>query len=45
MSWWRDLLDSGTYDDPRMELAFAASLSEFAKYLRERSRSRGRRYE
>ena len=36
LSWWRDLLDSGTYDDPRMELAFAASLGEFARYLRER---------
>lgn len=40
LSWWRDLLDSGTYDDPRMELAFAASLAEFATYLRERSRPR-----
>lgn len=41
--WWRDLLDSGTYDDPRMELAFAASLGEFARYLRERRRPGARR--
>ncbi len=31
---WRDLLDVGAYDDPRMELAFAGALSEFALCLR-----------
>ena len=43
LSWWRDLLDSGTYDDPRMELAFAASLGDYARYLRERRRPGTRR--
>lgn len=39
---WRDLLDTGTYDDPRMELAFASSLAEFARYLADRPRATAR---
>jgi hypothetical protein len=38
LSCWRDFLDVGLYDDPRMELAFAASLMDFSQYLRERRR-------
>lgn len=38
LSCWRDYLDVGIYDDPRMELAFAASLMDFTQYLRERRR-------
>lgn len=38
LSVWRDHLDVGVHDDPRMELAFAASLSDFEIYLRERHR-------
>lgn len=39
LSVWRDLLDIGAYDDPRMELAFASSLGEFARYLGDRPRT------
>lgn len=38
MSVWRDQLDAGIYDDPRMELSFARAMSDFAVYLRERPR-------
>lgn len=41
---WRDLLDTGTYDDPRMELAFASSLAEFARYLGDRPRATARQH-
>lgn len=42
LSVWRDLLDTGAYEDPRMELAFASSLAEFARYLGDRSRATAR---
>ena len=43
LSVWRDHLDVGFHDDPRMELAFANSLSDFAIYLQERHRVGRRR--
>lgn len=43
LSVWRDLLDTGSYEDPRMELAFASSLAEFARYLGDRPRTTARR--
>lgn len=43
LSVWRDQLDVGVHDDPRMELAFARSLSDFTIYLRERQRTGSRR--
>lgn len=39
LSVWRDLLDVGAYEDPRMELAFASALADFARYLSERLRA------
>ena len=42
LSVWRDHLDVGVHDDPRMELAFAGSLSDFAAYLRDRPRGASR---
>ncbi len=36
---WRDQLDTGAYEDPRIELAFASALHDFAFYLRERPRT------
>ncbi len=35
---WRDQLDTGTHQDPRIEIAFASALRDFATYLRERPR-------
>jgi hypothetical protein len=39
---WRDLL--GAYDDPRMELAFAGAMGDFAISLRERPRLNAQRH-
>ena len=42
LSAWRDLLDTGAYEDPRMELAFASALTDYANYLRDRHRQLAR---
>lgn len=33
LATWRDQLDTGVHDDPRMELAFASALLAFARQL------------
>lgn len=43
LSVWRDQLDAGTHPDPRIELAFAGALRDFAFYLRERPRTSAHR--
>jgi len=44
LSVWRDQLDTGTQLDPRIELAFAGALRDFAFYLRERPRTSAHRH-
>lgn len=44
LSVWRDQLDTGTHPDPRIELAFASALHDFASYLRERPRTNAHRH-
>ena len=40
----RDQLDTGAYQDPQIELAFASALHDFAFYLRERPRTNAHRH-
>ena len=40
LSVWRDQLDAGIHDDPRMELALGAELRSLSRWLEERARRR-----